>query len=114
MVMPVAGGFRSHGLGLGIAGAAEASISEAVRKDSLSLRERVGVRGSWQRLRRAAKKDVETLLPNPLTLTLSRRERGPEVTHFRIATQILNPEPSSHPPRMAAQSDATASWTAPE
>jgi hypothetical protein len=30
---------------------------------------------------------VETLLPNPLTLTLSRRERGPEVTHFRIATE---------------------------
>jgi hypothetical protein len=47
------------------------------------------VRGSWQRLRRAAKKDVETLLPNPLTITLSRRERGPEVTHFRIATQSL-------------------------
>jgi hypothetical protein len=49
------------------------------------------VRGSWQRLRRAAKKDVETLLlPNPLTLTLSRRERGPEVTHFRIATHSIS------------------------
>ena len=55
---------------------------EDTRRRRLSLRERVGVRGSWRRgtTRRARKRHVlhgpGVALEDPLTPTLSRRERG--------------------------------------
>ena len=52
-----------------------------VRSCSLSLRERVGVRGSWLRSRAPdaqqayARATASTVLAHPLTPTLSQRER---------------------------------------
>ncbi len=62
---------------------------------SLSLRERVGVRGSWLRsrapdaLQAHAHAPASTVLAHSLTPTLSRREREQKAT--RISPQGLTP-----------------------
>jgi hypothetical protein len=51
-----------------------------------------GVRGCERRLWRdgeeGEERDVATRFADPLTLTLSRRERGPGVKHFAVASQF--------------------------